>query len=103
MNVSLEFAFQYAKIKPLQRTIIEYLYTHGRHEGNYTSLAAALGQNVTRTENGKTIHGNESNVRKAVLSLCQCGIAMYSKSIRNGKEKSWFTLEDNWTEIVMQL
>ena len=103
MNEQLKFAFAYAKIKPLQRTIIEYLCACGKHEGNYTTLAAAIGQKVTHTENGKVIHGNEPNVRKAVLSLCQCGIVMFNKSIRNGKEESYFALEDNWTEIVVNL
>lgn len=65
--MKIEFAFSYAKLKPKEREVIEFLYGYPRKtfEGGYSDLVKAM---------NLPVYENVSNYRKTILNLTKMRI-----------------------------
>ena len=91
----MNFAFKYAKLPNSEREIIEMFYISGSDIGGYSEITRRLGRKTTIVENGKTVYGEEPNVRKTCLTLIHRGILKPC----GGKNK--YRLADNWIDIII--
>ena len=83
--------FAYSKLKPLQRTIFEYLYTHDGFIGDYTDLTICLGQQPK----------NNSNIRKALIILENAHVIRINRT--NKIHMTSMMIADGWDIAIYRL
>ena len=93
MSKLLEFAFNYAKFKPKEREVIEFLYRQKNHifEGGYSDFVRAM---------GLPTYQNVSNYRKVILNLQQKNIITITCSENSTRKVAVIGLTTNWQNNV---
>ena len=96
MSKILEFAFSYAKLKPKEREVIEFLYKQKNQVflGGYSNLVREM---------GLPTYENVSNYRKTILALENKGIVAVTKgNVAGNGVIVAVSLTSNWQEIVLK-